>query len=316
MIIEPPAASDPRRPPEHSGSAVPRGSGGPRNPGDAWVNGPDGQRYWGRFGAAGLLAVDPARGILLQHRASWSHHGDTWALPGGARHEGESAAAGALREAAEEAGVPAGAILPRMMSVLDLDVWTYATLIGDVTTPFEPVISDAESHALAWVPPDRVEDLPLHPAFARSWQWLRPLLEIRPAVVVDAANVAGSVPDGWCKDRAGAAARLLRAVSSLAARGLPGDFLGVPDGTWFPEYAVVVEGAARKVSAEDSLDPSVRLVRAAGSGDDAVVAEVRELLGRGRRVIVATSDRGLADRCRTAGAEIVGAGRLRERLDY
>ncbi|MEG2386314.1 MAG: NTP pyrophosphohydrolase, partial [Aurantimicrobium sp.] len=39
-----------------------------RNPGDAWVVAEDGGRYWGRFGAAGLLAHDPARGILLQHR--------------------------------------------------------------------------------------------------------------------------------------------------------------------------------------------------------------------------------------------------------
>lgn len=301
MIIEPPAASDPRRSAES---------------GDAWVEASDGRRYWGRFGAAGLLAVDPERGILLQHRASWSHHGDTWALPGGARHEGESAAAGALREAAEEAGVPAASIRLRMMSVLDLEIWTYATIIGDVTEPFEPVISDAESHALAWVPPEEVQDLPLHPGFAQSWRRLRPLLQIRPALVVDAANVMGSVPDGWWKDRAGAAARLLRASSDLAARGLPGHVLGVPEGTWIPEYVVVVEGQARKVAAEKGSDPLVSLVRAEGSGDDAVVAEVRGLLGRGRRVTVATSDRGLADRCRVAGAGIIGAGRLREELGY
>lgn len=38
---------------------------------------PSGERYWGRFGAAGLLAVDPGRGILLQQRAEQSHHGGT-----------------------------------------------------------------------------------------------------------------------------------------------------------------------------------------------------------------------------------------------
>lgn len=310
MTIEPSAANDPRRP------VGPCPASGPRNPGDAWVVGPDGQRYWGRFGAAGLLAVDPERGILLQHRASWSHHGDTWALPGGARHEGESAISAALREASEEAGVPAASIRPRMMSVLDVGVWTYATLMGDVTEPFEPVISDAESHALAWVPADKVEDLPLHPAFARSWQWLRPLLEIRPVVVVDAANVIGSVPDGWWQDRAGAAARLLQAVSDLAARGLGDGFLELPDGTWFPEYTVVVEGHARAVDGADRPEPPVRLVRAQGSGDDAVLAEVQQLLAGGRKVTVATSDRGLAGRSRRAGASVVSSGRLRELLGY
>ena len=70
--------------------------------------------------------------MLLQHRVSWSHFGDTWALPGGARHEGESATDGALREAAEEAGVPDAAIRPRLLSVFDLGYWSYTTLVGDV----------------------------------------------------------------------------------------------------------------------------------------------------------------------------------------
>ncbi|WP_258222948.1 NUDIX domain-containing protein, partial [Microbacterium sp. HMWF026] len=91
MTIEPPAPGEPRRP--H----------GPRDPGDAWVVAPTGEKYWGRFGAAGLLALDADRGVLLQHRVAWSHFGNTWALPGGARHQGESARDGALRESGEEA---------------------------------------------------------------------------------------------------------------------------------------------------------------------------------------------------------------------
>ena len=67
------------------------------NSGDAWVEGPNGERFWGRFGAAGLLVHDARRGVLLQHRADWSHFGGTWGLPGGARHEGETAVEGALR---------------------------------------------------------------------------------------------------------------------------------------------------------------------------------------------------------------------------
>ena len=91
-------------------SAAPRPPHGQRDPGDAWVVAPTGERYWGRFGAAGLLAVAAQRGVLLQHRVSWSHFGNTWGLPGGARHAGESARDGALRESAEEAGVPADAV--------------------------------------------------------------------------------------------------------------------------------------------------------------------------------------------------------------
>jgi hypothetical protein len=51
----------------------------------------------------------------------------------------------------------------------------------------------------------------------------------------------------------------------------------------------------------------VRVVQAAGSGDDAIVAVVRRLPGR--RVVV-TADRGLRERCVAAGAEIRGPGWL------
>lgn len=157
-------------------SGEPHRPHGPRDPGDAWVEAPDGTRYWGRFGAAGLLAVDPERGVLLQLRASWSHFGDTWGLPGGALREGESAIDAALREANEEAGVPRDAIRTRQVSVFELGYWRYTTVIGDVVRPFEPTISDPESHALAWVPVDLVDQRPLHPGFASSWTKLRALL--------------------------------------------------------------------------------------------------------------------------------------------
>lgn len=147
-----------------------------RDPGDAWVTAANGVRYWGRFGAAGLLAHDPGRGILLQHRVSWSDHGDTWGIPGGARHEGEAAVAGAIRESGEEAGVPPSAIRPRFAYTVDRGGWTYTTVIAEVTEPFEPEITDPESHALAWVPVDAVEGFELHPGFGATWPLLRPLL--------------------------------------------------------------------------------------------------------------------------------------------
>ncbi|GAB3577926.1 hypothetical protein GCM10027406_13300 [Leifsonia lichenia] len=143
------------------------------NSGDAWVEGPDGQRFWGRFGAAGLLVHDSRRGILLQHRADWSHFGGTWGLPGGARHDGESAVEGALREAAEEASVPRDAVAVLFTSVLDLGFWSYTTVVAEAVRPFEALVADPESIELRWVEVGGVTELPLHPGFAAAWPELR-----------------------------------------------------------------------------------------------------------------------------------------------
>lgn len=299
MTIQPPAPGEPRRP--H----------GPRDPGDAWVVAPTGEKYWGRFGAAGLLALDAQRGVLLQHRVSWSHFGDTWALPGGARHEGESARDGALRESAEEAGVPVDAVQPRFESVLDLGIWSYSTLVADVTTPFEPVISDPESVALEWVPIDEVASRPLHPGFASAWPTLRDALSVRPAVIVDVANVMGSTPDGWWKDRAGAAERLVGQLSRLAVEGMDAEHLGLAATRWFPFVAAVLEGEARSADVDAE---QVRVFRAPGSGDDEIVDVARSLVGPRNPVIVVTSDRGLAARVEELGASVRGVRWLREQL--
>ncbi|GAA2993620.1 NUDIX domain-containing protein [Microbacterium terrae] len=286
VSIEPPAPDEPRRP--H----------GPRDPGDAWVVAPTGERYWGLFGAAGLLAFDARRGVLLQHRVSWSHFGGTWGLPGGARHEGESAGDGALREAAEEAGVPAGAVRRRFTSILDLGYWSYTTLVGDVAEKFEPVIADPESVELSWVPVDAVESYPLHPGFADAWGHLRALLDVRPAIVVDVANVMGSVPDGWWKDRGGAAERLLQRLSTLAGDGVPAAALELAADRWFPVWVAVLEGQARVA---DAPEGGVRVVRASGSGDDAIVEQAADLVATGHAVTVVTSDRELVSRVTDAG---------------
>ncbi|WP_240034689.1 NUDIX domain-containing protein [Glaciihabitans arcticus] len=144
-----------------------------RDPGDAWVYGPAGEKFWGRFGAAGLLVHNPERGVLLQLRVGWSHFGGTWGLPGGALKEGEAADVGALREAYEEAGVPASALEVLFTSVLDLGFWRYTTVVAAAAVPFEPVIGDAESVELRWVPVAEVDGLPLHPGFSAAWPALR-----------------------------------------------------------------------------------------------------------------------------------------------
>lgn len=310
MTVVPSAAGEPRRP------------DGPRNPGDAWVVAPSGEKYWGRFGAAGLLAVDAERGILLQHRVAWSHFGGTWGLPGGALHEGESAIVGAVREAQEEAGVPDGSVRPRFTSVLDLGIWSYTTVIADVVAPFEPVISDPESVALEWVAFDDVDERPLHPGFGHAWHALRSLLQVRPVVVVDAANVVGSVPDGWWKDRAGAARRLAERLSGLS---VPGGEVELDGDAWFPAVSLVVEGAARGIAApetepEDFADlrvgGDVSIVEAEAAGDDAIVAEVARQVGAGRYVVAVTSDRELQGRVASAGAaQVRSSGWLLGLLD-
>jgi len=296
-------------------------------PADGWVETPDGRRFWGRAGAAGLLAVDAHDRVLLQHRVEWSHHGGTWGLPGGARQYDESAVDGALRESGEEAAVPADALRLVSESVLDLGIWSYTTVVARVVRPFEAVISDAESLELAWVPRSEVAALPLHPGLASSWAGLEAQLDLDVHLVVDAANVVGSRPDGWWRDRAGAATRLLEALSAAAVAGLPAELVldDVPVGagaptTWWPRVVVVLEGEARAASdvvPRVAPAPALDVVRAPADGDGAVIGAVEQLSPGvdGRRVVVVTADRELGERVRALGASVVGPARLLEALD-
>src|SRR5690554_5230474 len=274
-----------------------------RDPGDAWVEAPTGERFWGRFGAAGLLVHDPAQGVLLQHRAEWSHFGGTWGIPGGALKQGEGAVAAALRESHEEAAVPLSTVLARGTRVIDREVWSYTTVISDVIEPFDPVVGDAESVELAWVPIDRVTERPLHPAFGQAWPVLAALLrQPTQVIVVDAANVMGSVPDGWWKDRRGAAQKLIDRLAQLTHTGLPAAPLGLDATTWHAEVDVVVEGEARGAEAPveqprqagyPRKSGRLSVVDALGSGDDAIVVQAQTRLAERARVIVVTSDREL-----------------------
>ncbi|MET7347875.1 NTP pyrophosphohydrolase [Streptomyces mirabilis] len=114
-------------------------------------------------------------------------------------------------------------------------------------------------------------------------------------VIIDAANVVGSVPDGWWRDRRGAAERLR---DRLARDGLPGHEGPV-------ELVLVVEGAARGVESV----PGVRVVEAPGSGDDRIVEVVTE--AGDRPVLVITADRELRRRVTESGAEVAGPRTVR-----
>jgi 8-oxo-dGTP pyrophosphatase MutT (NUDIX family) len=273
---------------------------GPRDPGDAWVELADGRRFWGRFGAAGLLLVDPDDRVLLQHRAEWSHFGGTWGLPGGARHASETAIEAAVRESAEEAGIPELDLRVVATSVLDLGAWSYTTVLARSTSRFDAVPTDAESIALDWVPRDEVTRYPLHPGLAASWVRLAPVFDQVPTVVVDAANVVGSRPDGWWRDRAGANARLIDRLATLAASGVPGSEFGVEVDRVWPRVEVVVEGQARAVKAPavPARFGSLEVVPAPRDGDATIAERARAL---GAAALVVTADRGLAERVPDAG---------------
>ena len=153
-----------------------------RHPGDGWVECDQGHRHWGLHGAAGLLVARRAHdgeidAVVLQHRALWSDEGGTWGFPGGALAPGESPEHGALREAAEEAGIEPVAVRLRGSVVLDHVGWTYTTVLAEALSAFEPAATDAESLEVSWVRLDDVAGLPLLPAFGAAWPRLRGLLQ-------------------------------------------------------------------------------------------------------------------------------------------
>ena len=126
-------------------------------------------------------------------------------------------------------------------------------------------------------------------------------------LLVDVANVVGARPDGWWRDRAGATARLLARLAGLVGRTVDG-----PDGApWTcTSLVAVVEGRARDV------DPpaEIELVRATGSGGDALAERAADLVARGTSPLVVTADRGLRARL-PEGTPVAGPGWLLDRLD-
>jgi 8-oxo-dGTP diphosphatase len=137
---------------------------------------------------------------------------------------------------------------------------------------------------------------------------------LTPTVVVDVANVMGARADGWWRDRAGAAVRLGRSVAALAERGVPASRM--PSGWGAPAgWVLVLEGQARAAAASlTDVPPQVRVVTAAGSGDDAIVAEAASLEAAGTPCLVITADRELRRRCAAIGAGVAGPGWLIELL--
>lgn len=305
--------------------------------GGGWVLGPDGQRRWGLFGAAGLLLRAPNPNdpfdplVLLQHRAKWTASGGTWALPGGAIDSGETPADAARRETFEEAGIDPAAVqvrderitsrmdgsphprmfvdpesedrhpgtLPEGMSRESTVHWTYTTVAADVPEALETV-ANHESVELRWLPESEVAEFNLMPAFATAWPELR---STGVRCVVDVANVLGSSGNGWWRDRAGATTTLLGKLSGAVPRTL------LLDGAvlWIGGTTVVLEGAAKGAEVPEGL----LRVDAPAAGDDTIAETAAGALaehGPGA-VLAVTSDRGLRERF-PAGISILGSGRF------
>ena len=116
-------------------------------------------------------------------------------------------------------------------------------------------------------------------------------------LVVDGANVVGSVPDGWWKDRAGAARR-------LHERLLVAD-------TSYDEIVLVLEGQA-KGGVRAGRDGHVTTVHAARDGDAEMHEQARRAADGGATVTVVTADRMLA--ARVSPAQVLGPSWLLDRI--
>jgi hypothetical protein len=117
-------------------------------------------------------------------------------------------------------------------------------------------------------------------------------------LLIDAANVVGSRPTGWWRDRPKAARELCdRVRAATAASRVSGPVV------------LVLEGAARRGVEEGEVD-GVEVVHAPGEGDDTLVA----LATAAGSVVLVSADRALGERVRAAGGDVVGPSWLLDRL--
>jgi hypothetical protein len=118
-------------------------------------------------------------------------------------------------------------------------------------------------------------------------------------LIIDGANVVGSRPNGWWRDRASAAERLHQALAETD--------LG------YDVVVLVLEGAATRGWPAGETG-AIQTVHAPGSGDDTIVDQVRARSMAGDDVVVVTADRALAERVAVAGGSHVGPSWLLARM--
>jgi 8-oxo-dGTP pyrophosphatase MutT (NUDIX family) len=144
--------------------------------GDGWTSCDAGHQHWGRHGAAGLLLrtvdADGAAQVLLQRRSWWTHHGNTWGIPGGAKASWETPEEAALRELGEEVEMTLDGSNVERVHHDDHGGWSYWTVIASVATPVHAKARSRETAEMRWVARDAVSELELHPGFAATWPLL------------------------------------------------------------------------------------------------------------------------------------------------
>jgi hypothetical protein len=119
-------------------------------------------------------------------------------------------------------------------------------------------------------------------------------------LLIDAANVVGSRPTGWWRDRPGAARAFVEQVRA-----------GVGAGRVAEPVVVVLEGAAR-LGIEAGTADGVTVLHAPGSGDDMLIAVTADASGQ---VTLVSADRALRQRAEALGAEVAGPSWLIDLLD-
>ncbi len=139
-------------------------------------------------------------------------------------------------------------------------------------------------------------------------------------VIVDAANVVGSRPDGWWRDRAGAARRLLDRLAAALRTGPAALAAALGAEGAEPHVIVVLEGKARDAAQPGPVDDDLPLtvVQAPGVGDDSIVqtaAELADDADSAGAIIVVTADRGLQDRLHAIGVRTARPGALLRALE-
>lgn len=146
--------------------------------GDGWTLCEAGHQHWGRHGAAGLLlhTTDDAglHRVLLQRRSWWTHHGNTWGIPGGAKASWETPEEAALRELGEEVEMAIDGVTVERIHHDDHGGWSYWTVIATVAVPTKARARSRETAEMRWVTPAEANALELHPGFAATWPLLTP----------------------------------------------------------------------------------------------------------------------------------------------
>jgi predicted ABC-type transport system involved in lysophospholipase L1 biosynthesis ATPase subunit len=119
-------------------------------------------------------------------------------------------------------------------------------------------------------------------------------------LLIDAANVVGSRPNGWWRDRPGAARAFVERVRAAVGSGR----LAEP-------VVVVLEGAARG-GVEAGVANGITIIHASGSGDDTLLSVAAESDGQ---VTLVSADRALCQRAENLGADVARPGWLIDLLD-